>query len=116
MAYKDPEVGRARDRERSKARKRRGYLAPQIRYNMRRVNEIKEAAYCKDCGNSFPAICMDFDHLRDKVEEVSRLVANGCKWEMIETEIAKCDIVCSNCHRIRTQVRKIGGLKSWQIS
>jgi hypothetical protein len=45
---------------------------------------------------------MDFDHREDKVEIVSRLLwANAAK-EKILAEIAKCDLVCSNCHRIRT--------------
>ena len=59
---------------------------------------------CADCGGVFDPVCMDFDHVRGvKVIQVSRLV--GCRKEKILEEVAKCDIVCSNCHRVRTYNR-----------
>ena len=46
---------------------------------------------------------MDFDHLSDdKVDAVSRLINQGCSWETLLKEIEKCDLICSNCHRILT--------------
>ena len=70
------------------------------------VHELKSKP-CTDCGRSFPPECMDFDH-RDstsKVDKVSRLAQNcGSKSKILE-EIAKCDLVCANCHRIRTKRR-----------
>lgn len=104
MPRKDPEARRAYERERGKRRRAQGYKAPAIRFALEKVNELKSSTPCADCGNKFPAICMDFDHQRDKVEEVSRLVANGEKWDVIQAEIDKCEIVCANCHRIRTQI------------
>jgi hypothetical protein len=58
---------------------------------------------CVDCGVIFPPECMDFDHLTTKYKNVSKL----CQYStaFIKTEIAKCDLVCSNCHRIRTRKR-----------
>ena len=59
---------------------------------------------CLDCGNTFPPECMDFDHVRDrKVSNVGSLRRNS--WRVIFDEIAKCDLVCANCHRIRTKRR-----------
>ena len=58
---------------------------------------------CMDCGGVFPPCVMDFDH-RDpstKVCKVSSLVYSGSE-QLLLDEIAKCDLVCSNCHRIRT--------------
>ena len=58
---------------------------------------------CVDCGNSFPPCVMDFDHVRgEKVTSVSRML----RWsrERLLAEIAKCDLVCSNCHRLRTHL------------
>lgn len=46
---------------------------------------------------------MDFDHLLDKFKNVSRMTAY--KWDRIEAEIAKCELVCANCHRVRTFAR-----------
>lgn len=57
---------------------------------------------CADCGLRFHPVCMDFDHRdpSEKVRNISAMVAQN--WETIEIEIAKCDLVCANCHRIRT--------------
>ena len=60
---------------------------------------------CMDCGNSFPAICMDFDHRPGTVKKFQISVKALCALARIEKEIAKCDIVCANCHRIRTKQR-----------
>jgi hypothetical protein len=61
---------------------------------------------CMDCGNKFPPECMDFDHRGDdtKINDVSSMTT--CSISKILEEIAKCDIVCSNCHRIRTEQRR----------
>ena len=63
---------------------------------------------CMDCGNRFPAVCMDFDHVRgEKKDVVSRLAcAKAASIKRLKEEIAKCDIVCSNCHRIRTHITR----------
>lgn len=68
-----------------------------------KVNQLKQGP-CMDCGRSFPAVCMDFDH-RDpstKSDSISQLVAKRRRWEIIEEEIQKCDLVCACCHRIRS--------------
>lgn len=74
--------------------------------------EIKSGP-CLDCGNKFPFCCMDFDH-RDgtsKSKNVAALVGEGYSKDTILKEIAKCDLVCANCHRIRTQSR---GWNLWE--
>jgi hypothetical protein len=62
---------------------------------------------CLDCGGTFPFFVMEFDH-RDPSEKtylVSQMVGRaGTK--SILAEIAKCDIVCANCHRERTCQRR----------
>lgn len=72
-----------------------------------RIRKLKQAP-CKDCGRRFPSMVMDFDH-RDsskKVACVSRLVNRVVPWAKILAEIKKCDLICSNCHRIRTWVTR----------
>jgi len=68
-----------------------------------RVKELKNKP-CMDCGGRFPACAMDFDHVRGKkkfgVTESTR------KWGTVLKEAKKCDLVCSNCHRIRTDKRR----------
>lgn len=57
---------------------------------------------CADCGSSFDPVCMDFDHREPgtKREAVSKIFKRG-KIAVL-AEIAKCDVVCANCHRLRT--------------
>ena len=58
---------------------------------------------CKDCGISNP-IVLEFDHVRGKkIDNVSRMLTHSK--ENLEKEISKCDVVCANCHRIRTANR-----------
>ena len=61
---------------------------------------------CKDCGGVFPACCYDFDHLRDKCFEIGHSMLTS--FEKLKAEAEKCDLVCANCHRIRTQKRATG--------
>ena len=64
---------------------------------------------CADCGARFDPCAMDFDHVRGiKVAAVSELVRRGARPEVVLREIAKCEVVCSNCHRVRTQRRGWG--------
>lgn len=70
---------------------------------------------CSDCHLTYPDVCMDFDHvLPGKAADVSALVARGSTLSRIAKEIALCELVCSNCHRIRTHQRLlsrgIGGI------
>ena len=65
---------------------------------------------CSDCGRKFPHYVMDFDHrdARTKHRDIARMVAGGWAMWKIEREIEKCDLVCANCHRIRTYGKHAG--------
>lgn len=56
---------------------------------------------CVYCGESDP-VCLDFDHRRDKLYNVSTMVNRGMAWDKIKAKINKCLVVCSNCQRKRT--------------
>jgi len=70
--------------------------------------EAQKNKPCVDCGNRFNPWQMDFDH-RDattKINDVSVLCfIKRASIKRILEEIAKCDLVCSNCHRDRTHRR-----------
>jgi len=71
------------------------------------LRDLKTKTPCVDCGINYPYYVMDFDHVRgQKHANVMELVSTLSK-KKIDEEIAKCEIVCSNCHRIRTHMRKI---------
>lgn len=60
---------------------------------------------CIDCGNSDIRV-LEFDHVRGyKTDGISHLLSQGCGWPRIEAEIAKCEVRCANCHRIKTSER-----------
>jgi hypothetical protein len=42
---------------------------------------------------------LEFHHLEDKDNEVSRLMGRGASLEALIREIKKCSVVCANCHR-----------------
>ena len=79
------------------------------RFDKRLVLDEMKSGPCSDCGVTFPPECMDFDHLNgDKIESVSNLLRDrGIK--AARAESAKCDLVCANCHRIRTRKRAKDG-------
>ena len=69
------------------------------------VREYKETNPCADCDKYYHFSVMDFDHISDDKEaQVSRLMSCG-SWKRVLREIEKCELVCSNCHRVRTYKR-----------
>lgn len=73
------------------------------------IQELKESEPCVDCGLRYPYWVMDFDHLDGKVLNVSQAVQHGWGRERLQSEIDKCELVCSNCHRTRTHNRRTHG-------
>lgn len=85
-----------------------------IRQNQSRAERMAviskmKSGPCVDCANRFPPECMDFDHIgNDKTNRVSALAWQGPLQRALD-EIAKCELVCANCHRIRTKNRGRAG-------
>ena len=108
--YAHTEKGRATGR-RSAAK----YAATKKGRAVRLARELERRAYvdaakdvpCMDCEGRFPPEAMDFDHRDPATKEfsVSSAAHHGIGWDRILAEIEKCDIVCANCHRVRTKRR-----------
>lgn len=76
--------------------------------NVAAMNEAKDRP-CADCRVKYPPYVMQFDHVGDdKLEEVSSLVWRAATLKRVLAEIAKCEVVCANCHFERTHQRKAG--------
>lgn len=58
---------------------------------------------CTDCGEADP-IVLEFDHLRDKKFGIAAGLRDR-EWQSVLDEMAKCEVVCANCHRRRTAKR-----------
>ena len=70
------------------------------------IQAIKLERGCTDCGYADHPAALEFDHLpgHKKEHRIAQL-ANGAKRAKIMAEIAKCEVVCANCHRVRTAER-----------
>lgn len=66
------------------------------------IQDLKSSTPCMDCKKTYPYYVMDFDHQHSKEFLISKAVESGRSLEAIKKEIEKCEIVCANCHRIRT--------------
>lgn len=79
-------------RKRTRAIKARAWMA-----------ELKDGLPCTDCGDVFPVWVMHWDHLPgyEKLGCISEMVGNRSRAITI-AELKKCELVCANCHVLRT--------------
>lgn len=69
------------------------------------VRRLREQP-CTDCMGEYPWYVMEFDHCRGvKDTDIAKMVHKPVGMERLRREIAKCDLVCANCHRARTYAR-----------
>lgn len=83
-----------------------GYMGPNYKDPQRRKFWLmrKRGFRCADCNRTGPMCIFDFDHRDAKTKgkyRVSTLLHSGTM-KQVKDEADKCDLVCSNCHRIRT--------------
>ena len=65
---------------------------------------------CVDCGQNDIRV-LEFDHVRgNKSASINDLLKKAASWETIKAEIAKCEVRCVNCHRVKTHERG----KTWR--
>jgi hypothetical protein len=78
------------------------------------ATELKASTPCADCGGRYPYWVMQLDHVAErgpKAFTISLTYTSGRERRVMVTEkelraeIAKCDIVCANCHAERTHAR-----------
>lgn len=85
-------------------------ITMRYRHKKQAYVQSKKDVPCADCGIKYPHYVMDFDHVRGEKEFPLCEAANKApSMARINAEIAKCDVVCSNCHRERTFQRKHSG-------
>lgn len=78
--------------------------------NQRKLADYLVCHPCVDCGETNIRV-LDFDHVRGKKsKDISKMMSTGCSWSTIEAEIAKCEVRCANCHRIRESQKS----RSWR--
>jgi hypothetical protein len=118
MPFKDPEAQRAYHREymrgyyrthRAEHIARTTNVNRRARATTRKLIEELKSHPCLDCGGNFPPVLMDFDHVRGTKRGIISRLSGGrmAKAKLLE-EVAKCEVVCANCHRRRTLLRRLG--------
>lgn len=79
------------------------------REECKRQMVILKSKPCSDCGGSFPHYVMDWDHVPERGKKISCVsgLVSGRKItaSALQEEMKKCDLVCANCHKIRTHKR-----------
>lgn len=69
------------------------------------IGSLKEGRPCQDCGGTFAPYVMEYDHVRgEKRHNIGKMTNH--KRERVLEEIAKCELVCCACHRIRSHSRR----------
>ena len=75
--------------------------------NCRIIREEKDRP-CADCQIKYPSYVMHFDHLGDEAKDecVAVIARIPVSERRLRAEIAKCEVVCANCHAERTHRRR----------
>ena len=83
------------------------YTQPHASTKVAEVAAYKVAQGCVDCGYVEHSAALEFDHLpgEDKLFNIGEKVGSY-KPETIWAEIGKCEVVCANCHAVRTAKRR----------
>lgn len=83
--------------------KRRNLRSSKLTIQQQHIYDYLLTHRCYACGYANP-ICLDFHHLdpKQKTADISKMVKNGVSINMINIEIKKCIVLCSNCHRLET--------------
>lgn len=98
----------AKNREQGAA-KGRAFLEKRRRWWQVRLNSYKIEKGCARCGYDEHPAALEFDHIDRSVKEfnISVLTTRLSQYReedinQMWTEVAKCQVLCSNCHRIKT--------------
>lgn len=76
--------------------------------NAQYVKNLKESSPCTDCRQFYPYYVMQYDHLgyEVKLNHVGTMASENYSIAKIQSEIDKCELVCANCHAVRTHIRR----------
>jgi hypothetical protein len=78
------------------------------------LDEYKLERGCADCGYRDRPEALEFDHLPEFEKSFTiSLKVMSKTLDKLQEEVAKCEVVCSNCHRIRTTARHRAANGPW---
>jgi 5-methylcytosine-specific restriction endonuclease McrA len=109
MVYKNPDDPRrllSGQRHYQKNKEKYIQHALDAKKRLREYVRQRKNQGCTDCHKKYPYYVMQFDHLNDKEYNIGTLVNLNNRGKL-EAELAKCEVVCANCHAERTHQRGI---------
>lgn len=95
-------------------RDRREYLIAAVIKRRKKIRELavaEKGGQCCLCGYKGCKEALEFHHLSGKKD--FGISSNGCtrSWERVKSELAKCALICANCHReVHAGIRIIGNV------
>lgn len=102
---KQARAARSPEKRASDIKYHRDYIARYHKANNEKVLEYLKQSRCADCQID-NVLLLEFDHVRGKKLFDISIQRRHRSWEVLKKEIDKCDVVCCNCHRIRTVTRQ----------
>lgn len=84
------------------------YTRPGMEKKLAEVHDYQLGLGCMDCGYREHPAALEFDHRPGEIKlfNIGEKIGAYSRTK-IWAEIAKCDVVCANCHAIRTDNRRI---------
>jgi len=83
-------------------RKQKEHRYANVNRNREYVYSILQQSKCIDCAEARWQV-LEFDHVKgQKIASICDMIRKGRSISSIDDEIAKCEIRCANCHRLKT--------------
>lgn len=83
------------------------YTRPNTNKKTKIVRDYKLKYGCTDCGYNTHPEALEFDHIKGEKKSFNIGSKIGSySIDLIMKEISKCEVVCANCHAIRTSDRR----------
>jgi hypothetical protein len=73
-------------------------------YDLRRnwLTKYKEECGCQNCAQKFAGVALDFHHRPEEIKLFNLANCSNRNFELIKNEVIKCDVLCKNCHALKT--------------
>jgi hypothetical protein len=82
------------------------------------IRSLKIGKSCDICGGVFPPVAMDWDHINPELKSFE-ICQEGIRemysQEKLLEEIAKCRLLCANCHRVHSAIQRGEDPEEWGL-
>ena len=79
---------------------RRDNWRPEQRHGRKKKIVALKGGKCERCGGVFHFVAFDLHHRNPEEKEIAMSDLQDKAWHRVLAELEKCDLLCSNCHRV----------------